>query len=165
MSFIQPEGITRGTHQFTAKTQNRFTFSIDDDPTVKLSCKGSARPSVNNNEIRLPHINKVRYQKGLTEYDPLNITLYDWVVPSTAQYVMEWLAMHSETITGRDGYEAFYRRQCTLELTGPATDVIERWEYYNCFITNASFGDVTWESDQPLEINLTIRYDDVILKV
>lgn len=165
MAFIVPEGITRGTHQFTTKRQNRFVFSIDDDPTVQLSCKGTARPSVNNNEIRIPHINKVRYEKGLTEYDPLNLTFYDWVVPSTSQYLMEWLMMHSETKVGRDGYPSFYRRQCTLEMLGPSNDVVERWEYYNCFITSAQFGDVTWESDQAVEINVTIRYDDVELKV
>lgn len=157
-TFIQPDGIMRGTHDLTNKLSNRFLFSIGDDPTSKLSCKTTGRPTINNNEVRIAHLNTVHYQKGKTEYDPLTVTLYDYVVPSTSQKVMEWLAFHSEMETGRDGYPAFYQKDCTLELVGPAGDIIEKWVYKNCFITTANFGDLDWDNDSHLEITLTLRY-------
>lgn len=164
MAFIQPEGLTRGTHDFTSKLQNRFLFSFEEDPTTKLLVRSASRPSITFNEVRIPHINKWRYEKGKGEYDPLNITLLDYVTPSSAQTVMEWLTFHSEMYTGRDGYPSFYRKTCTLETLGPTNDVVERWDYLNCFITSADFGQMDWETDQQVEINLTIRYDDVLLR-
>ena len=37
----------------------------------------------------------------------LAITLYDPVVPSV---VMEWVRLHHESVTGRDGYSDFYKK-------------------------------------------------------
>lgn len=64
MAFIQPEGLTRGTHDFTSKLQNRFLFSFEEDPTTKLFVRSASRPSMTFNEVRIPHINKWRYEKG-----------------------------------------------------------------------------------------------------
>lgn len=157
-TFIQPDGIMKGTHDLTNKLSNRFHFSIGDDPTTKLLVRGAPRPTVNNNEVRIAHLNTVHYQKGRTEFDPLNITLYDFVAPSSTQKIMEWLAFHSEWSTGRDGYPAFYQKDCTMEIEGPAGDIVEKWIYRNCMITTANFGDFDWDNDTPVEINLTIRY-------
>ena len=164
MAFIQPEGLMRGTHSFQSKLANRFLFSLEEDPTTKLFVRSATRPSINFNEVRIPHINKWRYEKGKAEYDPLNITLNDYVNPSTSQVIMEWLQFHSEMFSGRDGYSAFYRKTCTLETLGPAGDVVERWDYLNCFILSADFGQMDWETDTQIEINLQIRYDDCILR-
>ena len=164
MSFIQPEGLMRGTHDFSTKLANRFLFSLDSDPTTKLLVRAASRPSGSHNEVRIPHINKTRYEKGKWEYDALNITLLDYVTPSSAQLVQEWLTMHSEPITGRDGYPAFYRKTCTLEVLGPPGDVIERWDYLNCFIATSDFGSMDWDTDTQLEITLTIRFDECVLR-
>jgi hypothetical protein len=160
--YIQPEGLIRGTHQFQAKHTNQFLFSVDEDPTVKLLCKSASRPSVTFSEIQIPHINKFRYEAGRPTYDPLNITLLDYIVPSTSQYVTAWLATQGEIFTGRMGYSAFYRRKATLELVDPVGAVIEKWDYFNCFILTANFGEVSWDNEQAMEITLSIRYDDVI---
>jgi len=162
MSYIQPEGLIRGTHQFQSKHSNQFLFSVDDDPTVKLLCTQASRPTVSFSEIAIPHINKTRYEAGRPTYEPLNISLIDYIVPSTSQYVSAWLATQGEIFTGRMGYSAFYRRKCTLELLDPVGAVIEKWDYLNCFLLSANFGEVSWENEQPMQIQLSIRYDDVI---
>lgn len=164
MAYLQPDGLMRGTHDFTSKLSNRFLFSFENDPTTKLLVRSASRPSMSFNEVRIPHINGWRYEKGKGEYDPLNITLLDYVTPSSAQIVQEWLLLHAEKFTGRDGYPQFYRKTCTLETLGPAGDVVERWDYLNCFITTVDFGQMDWETDQQVEITLTIRYDDVLLR-
>lgn len=142
------------------KRTNRFLFSIDNDPTTKLLVKSAPRPSVNFDEIEIPHINKFRYEAGRARFDPLNITLMDYVAPSSAQYISEWLASQTESWTGRMGYSVFYRRSCTLEVLGAVNDVVERWDYFNCFIISSDFGEMTWDSEEPVQINLSIRYDD-----
>lgn len=163
-SFIQPDNIMRGTHDWTVKTANRFFFSFEEDPTTKLLVRGAGRPSGSFSEIRIPHPNKVRYQSGRVEYEPVNLTLMDYVAPSAAQFVQEWLLTHSESYTGRDGYPAFYRRQCAIELFGASGDVIERIDYLNCKINSFDFGTTDFDSEEPLQITLTVRYDDYILR-
>jgi len=160
--YIQPEGLTRGTHQLQTKHTNRFLFSIDGDPTTKLLVKEAPRPSVSFEDIEIPHINKYRYEIGRPRYESLNITMMDYVTPSTAQYVSAWLATQSETWTGKMGYSIFYRRRCTLEVMGGVNDVVERWDYFNCHIVSADFGTMSWDSEEPVQINLSIRYDDFI---
>ena len=165
MPYIQPTGMMRGTSDFSPIKSHRFLFSIDADPTVKLICKSASRPSINNAEVQINHINKTRYIAGKTTYDPLQITLYDYITPSTAQLLMAWQVTHTESKTGRSGYEAFYRRTATLEILGGAGDVVQVWKYYNCFITNINFGEMSWDNDAVMEIPVTIRYDDVDLVV
>lgn len=160
MPYIQPTGLMRGTHDFSHKRANQFLFSIDSDPTWKLACKSATRPSINNGEIQINHLNKTRYIKGKTTFDPLQITLYDYITPSISQLLMSWQILHSETKTGRDGYEAFYRRTATLEVLGSVGDVVEVWKYYNCFITNVNFGEMNFDTDDVMTIPVTIRYDD-----
>ncbi len=72
--------------------------------------------------------------------------------------------MQGEIYSGRMGYSAFYRRKCTLETLGNVGDVVSKWEFYNCFIVSADFGEMSWENEAPAQIQLTIRYDDAVMK-
>lgn len=164
MAFLNPDGLMRGTHDWTPKLSNRFFFSFEEDPTTKLLCRASSRPSLSFNEVRIPHPNKTRYEQGKPELDPLNVTLMDYVTPSSAQFVEEWIKSHAEMYTGRQGYSAFYRRSCTLEVFGPTGDVVERWDYLNCKINTVDFGALDFDNDEPVQITMTIRYDDYILR-
>jgi len=72
---------------FEPKMQNRFIMFIDGVPSFMV--KGAARPSLTQPAKELPHINLVRYVKGRTVWNPMAFTLYDPIVPSGAQAVME----------------------------------------------------------------------------
>ncbi len=39
--------------------------------------------------------------------------------PSGAQSVMEWARLAHESVTGRDGYSDFYKKDLTLDILGP----------------------------------------------
>jgi len=40
--------------------------------------------------------------------------------------------------------------------------VLETWEMYGCFITNASYSDGDYASSEPMTIDLTLRYDNAV---
>ena len=67
------------------------------------------RPTIEADEVVLEHMNVTRYVKGKSRWQPIDITLYDPIVPSAAQQVMEWVRLHHESVTGRDGYSDFYK--------------------------------------------------------
>ena len=147
---------------FEPKLKNRFIMNIDGIPAYTI--KSMKRPAIEAEEVELSHMNVVRYIKGKSKWTPIDITLYDPIVPSAAQSVMEWIRLGHESVTGRDGYSDFYKKDITFNLLGPVGDVVEEWELKGAFIQNADFGEVAFEDSTPVEISLTIKYDYAILK-
>ena len=123
---------------FEPKLKNRYIMQIDGINAYMV--KNAKRPSLESEEVPLEHMNTTRYIKGKTRWQPIDITLYDPVVPSAAQQVMEWIRLGHESVTGRDGYADFYKKDVTFNMLGPVGDVVEEWELKGCFIQTADFG-------------------------
>ena len=147
---------------FEPKVKNRFIMYIEGIPAYLI--KAANRPSITFEQIELDHINTKRYVKGKGTWDELEITLYDPIVPSGAQAVMEWVRLHKESVTGRDGYSDFYKKDITFNVLGPVGDKVEEWTLKGAFIGSANFGDMSWDSNEPADISLTLRYDYAILQ-
>ena len=147
---------------FEPKTQNRFIMYIEGIPAFTI--KAMARPTITFDEVVLEHINVKRYVKGKGAWQPLEITLYDPIVPSASQAVMEWVREHHESVTGRQGYSDFYKKDITFNMLGPVGDVVEEWVLKGTYIETANFGDLDYASSDPAEITLTLKYDYAILQ-
>ena len=147
---------------FEPKTKNRFIMYIEGVPAYLI--KTMNRPQIQFEEIVLDHINVKRYIKGKGAWQPIDIMLYDPVVPSAAQSVMEWIRLGHESVTGRDGYSDFYKKDITFNLLGPVGDIVEEWTLKGTMIQSANFGDMAWDSNEPADITLTLRYDYAILQ-
>ena len=147
---------------FEPKLKNRFIMQIDGIPAYVI--KTSTRPQIVQDEVILEHMNVTRYVKGKSRWQPLTITLYDPIVPSAAQGVMEWVRLHHESVTGRDGYSDFYKKDITFNVLGPVGDKVEEWTLKGAFIQDANFGDLDFASSDPVEITLALRYDYAILQ-
>ena len=147
---------------FEPKTKNRFIMYVEGIPAYLI--RAVARPQITFEEIVLDHINVKRYVKGKGEWQPLQITLYDPIVPSGAQAVMEWVRLHKESVTGRDGYSDFYKKDVTFNMLGPVGDKVEEGTLKGAFITDANFNDLDYASSDAVDIALTLRYDYAILQ-
>tara|TARA_R110001592_G_scaffold310749_2_gene585376 strand:+ start:103 stop:594 length:492 start_codon:yes stop_codon:yes gene_type:complete len=148
---------------FEPKQANRFIMYMDGVPSYLI--KKVARPTVTSGEVIMKHINTQRKVKGATTWGDISLTLHDPVVPSGAQAVMEWVRLHHESVTGRDGYSDFYKKDLTINVLGPVGDKVEEWTLKGAFIGEASFGELAWDTpDQPLEIALTLKVDYCILQ-
>jgi hypothetical protein len=40
---------------------------------------------------------------------------------------MEWVRLSHESVTGRDGYSDFYKKDIRFNALGPVGDVVEEW--------------------------------------
>ena len=147
---------------FEPKLKNRFIMNIDGIPAYLI--KTANRPSIQFDEVVLEHMNVTRYVKGKGKWQPIEITLYDAVVPSAAQAVMEWVRLSHESVTGRDGYSDFYKKEVTFQLLGPVGDVVEEWILKGCFIESANFNDVDFAASDPVDITLSLKYDYAVLQ-
>ena len=89
------------------------------------------------------------------------MTLHDPITPSGAQSVMEWVRLHHESVTGRDGYSDFYKKDVTINVLGPVGDIVSEWIIKGAFIKSANFGDYSWDEDasaQELQVSLGMDY-------
>ena len=148
---------------FEPKMKNRFIMEIGGIPAYLI--KTANRPSIQFEAVTLDHINVKRKLKGKGEWQDIEITLYDPIVPSGAQAVMEWVRLSHESLTGRDGYADFYKKDIDLYMLGPVGDKIEQWKIKGAFILNATFNDLDWaNAADPADITLTLAYDYAILE-
>ena len=157
---LQPQDIM--FRNWEPKLKNRFIMSIDGINAYLI--KAANRPTIESESVPLEHMNTTRYVKGKSKWSTLDITLYDPVVPSAAQQVMEWIRLSHESVTGRDGYSDFYKKNVTFNLIGPPGDVVEEWELIGAWIVTANFGEVAFDSNDPVDITCTLQYDYAILK-
>ena len=147
---------------FEPKMKNRYVMEIDNIPSYLV--KAMNRPTVQFETISLDHINVKRKLQGKADWQDLTITLYDPIVPSAAQKVMDWIRLGHESITGRRGYADFYKKDITFYLLGPVGDKIEQWTLKGAFIQQANFGELDFSSNEVATIELTLSYDYAILE-
>tara|TARA_B000000477_G_scaffold110878_1_gene104678 strand:+ start:157 stop:645 length:489 start_codon:yes stop_codon:yes gene_type:complete len=147
---------------FEPKQKNRFILYVDGIPSYQI--KGMGAVTLNQGTVALNHINVQRFVKGKSTWAPISMTLFDPITPSGAQAVMEWVRLHHESVTGRDGYSDFYKKDLTLDVLGPVGDIVSEWIIKGALITSADFGDYNWDTENAAqEISLEVQPDYCIL--
>jgi hypothetical protein len=148
--------------QFEPKQSNRFILYMDGIPSFLV--KGVGGINLAQTAVALNHINVQRYVKGKTIWGTIAMTLYESITPSGAQAVMEWVRLGHESVTGRDGYSDFYKKDLKFNVIGPVGDVISEWVIKGAVITSANFGDYNWDDDGTIvNIALEVQPDYCIL--
>jgi hypothetical protein len=125
--------------------------------------KKADAPGVTLNEVKLEHINIYRKIKGKADWKNIAVSLYNPISPSGQQAVMEWVRLHHESVTGRDGYSDFYKKDVSLCILGPVGDIVSEWILKGAFIQEASFGSYDWSSSDPTELTMTLAMDYCVL--
>ena len=147
---------------FEPKQANRFILYMDGIPSFII--KGVSAVSLTQGEVTLNHINILRKVKGKSVWNDVTMTLFDPITPSGAQAVMEWVRLGHESVTGRDGYSDFYKKDLTVNVLGPVGDIVSEWILKGAFIKESTFGDYNWDTDgQAQNIDMTIGMDYCVL--
>jgi hypothetical protein len=152
--------------QWEPKYQHKFVLSIqglNGDGIPAYLVKTSAKPSLTNGEVVLDHINIKRKLKGKSSWNSIAITIYDAIVPSAAQGVMNWVRLHHESATGRDGYSSLYKKDIILNQLSPLGEKIEEWQIKGAYLSEVNFGSLDWSAEDVVMIDATLNYDYAIL--
>jgi len=147
---------------FEPVQSNRFVMYIDGIPAYLV--KGVSAVTLDQTAVELNHINVQRFVKGKTKWNTIDLTLFASITPSGAQAVMEWIRLGHESVTGRDGYSDFYKKDLTFNVLGPVGDIVSEWVVKGAFPTNVNFGDFNYDDDGvAVNIKMTIRPDYCVL--
>ena len=147
---------------FEPKLANRFILYLDGIPS--FICNKCGRPDISFEDVTIPHMNTYRKVLGKATWGDVTISLYDPIVPSGAQAVMEWVRLAYESVTGRSGYSDFYKKDITINVLGPVGDKVEEWTLKGAMPKTSTPAGLDWSTQDVLGIDLVLSYDYAILQ-
>ena len=144
--------------------KNRFLLRFPSDLGIQeWWVKSAKRPSIKQNDVSIDFLNTKTHVVGRYEWESIQVTFRDPIGPSASQAIMEWVRLSSESVTGRQGYAASYKRDVELEMLDPTGVVVQKWILKNVMLQDVSFGDLDYGSDDLQEITATLVMDYAIL--
>jgi len=134
-------------------------------------CKKVAKPSFAVSESDHTYLNHKFYYPGRVEWNTVAVTLADPVAPDAAETMMAIIDAsgyklplnkdQTVTMSKKNAVEALGR--VAIEQIGPDGETIEEWELVNAWIKDVKFGELDYESDDMVDVELELRYDYAIL--
>jgi hypothetical protein len=150
--------------QYEPKKKNRFILRFPSDLGInEWFLESAARPTINQNIVEIPFLNTSTWVLGRYTWETIEAVFRDPIGPSASQALMEWVRLHSESVTGRQGYAAGYKRDCELEMLDPTGVCVEKWILKNTMLGNVNFGSLAYSDDAIATITATLRFDYAIL--
>jgi hypothetical protein len=149
---------------YEPKKQNRFILRFPASLGInEWFVMSTSRPKITIGEVEIPFLNTSTYVAGRFNWESIDVTFKDPIGPSAAQALMEWVRLHAESVTGRMGYAAGYKKDVELEMLDPTGVVVEKWILQGTFLTNVDFGSLDYSAEDIAEITATLRMDRCIL--
>ena len=156
------------------KLQYRFRVSLQNfgisTPTTELTKQvmDVTRPSVTFEEITLDVYNSKVYLAGKHSWEAITLNLREDVNGNVQKLVGEQLQKQFdfyEQSSAASGID--YKFTTVIEIldggNGQFTpNVLETFELYGCFITNANYNSLNYTENSPVSIALSIRFDNAI---
>ena len=149
---------------YEPKRQNRFILRFPSSLGInEWFVESTSRPAITINSTEIQFLNTSTYVAGRFTWGTINVKFRDPIGPSAAQALMEWVRLHAESVTGRMGYAAGYKKDIDLELLDPTGVVVEKWILQGTFLTSVNFEGLSYSQDQLAGITATLRPDRCIL--
>ena len=143
---------------------NRFLLRFPSDLGIQeMWVASTSRPTISMQETEIQFLNTSTWVVGRYIWEQLTVTLRDPIGPSASQAIMEWVRLHSESVTGRQGYALAYKRDLVLQMLDPTGTAVSQWIIKNAMIASASGGDLSYDDDALSTWTITVRPDYCIL--
>jgi hypothetical protein len=149
---------------YEPKRQNRFILRFPSSLGInEWFVESTARPKIKIASTEIQFLNTSTYVAGRFNWDEIPVKFRDPIGPSASQALMEWVRLCAESVTGRMGYAAGYKKNVDLEMLDPTGVVVEKWILEGCFITSADFGSLGYSEEKIATITTSLRMDRCIL--
>ena len=126
------------------------------------------RPNVTFTPVVLDVYNSKVYLQGKPEWQETTINLRDDATGAVSKLVGEQVQKQFDFMEQASAAAGInYKFQLTYEMLDGgngtvAPTVLEAWELDGCFLSAADYGDMNYNSSDPVMIALTIKFDNAI---
>ena len=150
--------------EFELLHKNRFMLRFPSDLGIQeWNLVSASRPKLTITSVEIPFLNTSTYVAGRYNWEEINVVLRDTIGPSTSQALMEWVRLCAESVTGRMGYAAGYKRDIELDMLDPNGVVVQKWIIVNAWVTTFDGGELTMSDGEIATDTITLRPDYCIL--
>ena len=125
--------------------------------------QATARPTLTVNNTAIKFLNTNTNVATDFTWGKIGVTFLDPIGPSATQAIMEWIRLHAESVTGRMGYAAGYKKNVDLEMLDPTGVVIEKWILQGAFLDGYNGGTLSYASAGLSTITANLVVDRCIL--
>lgn len=171
LSVPTTEGATNGV-LLMPKLKYRFRvilngFGVEGTREMTRQVVDVTRPKVGFEEIELPIYNSRVYLAARYTLEPINVTLRDDASGEVQKLVGQQIQKQfdfAEQASARSGID--YKFTTTIEVldggnANLAPNILETFNLYGCFLTNADYGEMAYGTNDPVTVALTIRFDNL----
>lgn len=128
-----------------------------------------SRPKLSHEEVLLDSYNSRAYIAGKHTWEPVSIVLRDDAANNLSKLVQKQVQrqlnhrtqLAPSATTNLNG-ENYKFRTFISTLDGTSGNPTETWEMEGCFIQNVDYGQQDYSSSEPVQITLTLRFDNCI---
>lgn len=151
--------LLRSPQKYEPKTKNRWLLRFPNDVNIQpWQSKTVSAPKKEYQTKEMRFINSSSFVNTSYKWAPMNVTVRDFIAPSTSEALMEWARLHAESATGRMGYAVGYAKDILLDTLDPTGVVIEQWLLKSSILTGTiDFGDWSYDDDEVRDISFTIQ--------
>jgi hypothetical protein len=150
--------------QYEPKRKNRFILTFPSSLGINSwYVESTARPKITIKDVEIPFLNTSTYVAGRFTWGDISVTFRDPIGPSASQALMEWVRLHAESVTGRMGYAAGYKKDIDLEMLDPTGVAVEKWILQGTFLKDVDFDSLGYNEDGLITVKATLRPDRCIL--
>jgi hypothetical protein len=149
---------------YEPKRNNRFILRFPSTLGInEWFVETAARPHITINSVEIPFLNTSTYVAGRFNWGEINVTFRDPIGPSASQALMEWVRLCAESVTGRMGYAAGYKKNVDLEMLDPTGVVVEKWIMEGTWMKDVNFNSLGYSDDKIATVTAQLRMDRCIL--
>jgi len=162
-------GVGSGILQPKRKNLWRVTFAnmgggADSQP-VSMQATQVTLPKLTWEKVALHRYNSVSMIATKHSWDPMTLTLQNDIT-GTAAIVVQQQMQKQQWLTGAEGQwlatageGSLYKYVTYLDLMDGNDQVVEKWTVEGCFIESVDYGELNYETGEPVTIALTVSYD------
>jgi hypothetical protein len=126
------------------------------------------RPTINFPEITIPIYNSTLYLAGKATWNAVTLNVRDDATGEVAKLVGTQIQKQmdfSEQASAAAGID--YKFQMSIQILDGgngvnAPNILETWELYGCYLADINYNQLSYASNEPVQIGMTVRYDNAV---
>lgn len=173
MSTIVDIGIPGvGTGILHPKQKNRWRVTFanmgggSNSQPVSMQATKINRPHIKFEKVQLHRYNSISYIAAKHSFEPISLTIQDDVTSFASQVIQnqlqqqQWLIGAEGQWMAAAGEGSIYKFVTYLDQLDGNDQVIERWSIEGCWLEDVEYGELAYETGDPVEITITMSYDN-----
>lgn len=126
------------------------------------------RPNVNFNPITIDVYNSKVYLQGKPEWQEVTVNLRDDASGQVSKLVGQQVQKQFDFLEQQSALAGVdYKFTIQYDMLDGANgvgeaNILESWQLTGCFLSQVDWGDMAYSSNDPVQIALTVRYDNAV---